>query len=91
MVSDDRTLYSAAKDVHLDLLRELALLTTKPFYLRVQRRRDVLTDVERVVSLAAAVAPVDSVSGRQMELKLLEFDGEPSMELLKSIGQRRPV
>ncbi len=51
----------------------------------------VLTDVERVAALAAAVAPVDSVFlDAKMEQDLLELDEESSMELLESIGQTEP-
>jgi len=51
----------------------------------------VLTDAERVASLAAAVAPADSVFlDAKMEQELLELDEESSMELLESIGQTEP-
>ncbi len=91
VLSDDRTLYSAAKDVDLDLLRELSLLTTKPFLYVFNADESVLTDAERVASLAAAVAPADSVFlDAKMEQELLELDEESSMELLESIGQAEP-
>jgi len=91
ILSDDRTLYSAAKDVDLALLRELSLLTTKPFLYVFNADESVLTDAERVASLAAAVAPADSVFlDAKMEQELLELDEESSMELLESIGQTEP-
>ena len=91
VLSDDRTLYSAAKDVDLPLLRELSLLTTKPFLYVFNADESVLTDTERVASLAAAVAPADSVFlDAKMEQELLELDEESSMELLESIGQTEP-
>ncbi len=91
VLSDDRTLYSAAKDVVLDVLRELSLLTTKPFLYVFNADESVLTDAERVASLAAAVAPADSVFlDAKMEQELLELDEESSMELLESIGQAEP-
>ena len=91
ILSDDRTLYSAAKDVDLGLLRELSLLTTKPFLYVFNADESVLTDVERVTALAAAVAPADSVFlDAKMEQELLELDEESSMELLESIGQTEP-
>ena len=91
VLSDDRTLYSAAKDVDLDVLRELSLLTTKPFLYVFNADESVLTDAERVASLAAAVAPADSVFlDAKMEQELLELDEESSMELLESIGQTEP-
>jgi len=91
VLSDDRTLYSAAKDVDLDVLRELSLLTTKPFLYVFNADESVLTDAARVASLAAAVAPADSVFlDAKMEQELLELDEESSMELLESIGQTEP-
>ncbi len=91
VLSDDRTLYSAAKDVDLYLLRELSLLTTKPFLYVFNADESVLTDAARVASLAAAVAPADSVFlDAKMEQELLELDEESSMELLESIGQTEP-
>ena len=91
VLSDDRTLYSAAKDVDLHVLRELSLLTTKPFLYVFNADESVLTDAERVASLAAAVAPADSVFlDAKMEQELLELDEESSMELLESIGQAEP-
>jgi len=91
VLSDDRTLYSAAKEVDLELLRELSLLTTKPFLYVFNADESVLTDAERVASLAAAVAPADSVFlDAKMEQELLELDEESSMELLESIGQTEP-
>ena len=90
-LSDDRTLYSAAEDVDLYLLRELSLLTTKPFLYVFNADESVLTDAARVASLAAAVAPADSVFlDAKMEQELLELDEESSMELLESIGQTEP-
>jgi len=91
VLSDDRTLYSAAKEVDLALLRELSLLTTKPFLYVFNADESLLTDAERVASLAAAVAPADSVFlDAKMEQELLELDEESSMELLESIGQTEP-
>jgi len=91
VLSDDRTLYSAAEDVDLYLLRELSLLTTKPFLYVFNADESVLTDAARVASLAAAVAPADSVFlDAKMEQELLELDEESSMELLESIGQTEP-
>jgi len=74
-----------------DLLRELSLLTTKPFLYVFNADESVLTDAARVASLAAAVAPADSVFlDAKMEQELLELDEESSMELLESIGQTEP-
>jgi len=91
VLSDDRTLYSAAKELELPLLRELSLLTTKPFLYVFNADESVLTDESRVAELRAAVAPADAVFlDAKVEQELLELDEESSLELLESIGQSEP-
>ncbi|WP_127782210.1 redox-regulated ATPase YchF [Rhodococcus sp. X156] len=91
VLSDDRTLYSAAKELDLELLRELSLLTTKPFLYVFNADESVLTDDARVADLRAAVAPADAVFlDAKVEQELLELDEESSLELLESIGQAEP-
>jgi len=91
VLSDDRTLYSAAKELELPLLRELSLLTTKPFLYVFNADESVLTDESRVADLRAAVAPADAVFlDAKVEQELLELDEESSLELLESIGQSEP-
>ena len=91
VLSDDRTLYSAAKELELPLLRELSLLTTKPFLYVFNADESVLTDESRVAYLRAAVAPADAVFlDAKVEQELLELDEESSLELLESIGQSEP-
>jgi GTP-binding protein YchF len=91
VLSDDRTLYSAAKELDLPLLRELSLLTAKPFLYVFNSDEAVLTDEARVAELRAAVAPADAVFlDAKVEQELLELDEESSLELLESIGQSEP-
>jgi len=91
VLSDDRTLYSAAKELELPLLRELSLLTTKPFLYVFNADESVLTAESRVAELRAAVAPADAVFlDAKVEQELLELDEESSLELLESIGQSEP-
>ena len=91
VLSDSRTLISAAKELDLTLLRELTLLTTKPFLYVFNADEAVLTDAARKAELAAAVAPADAVFlDAKVEQELLELDDESSLELLESIGQSEP-
>ncbi len=91
VLSDSRTLISAPKEVDLPLLRELTLLTTKPFLYVFNADEAVLTDEARRAELAAAVAPADCVFlDAKVEQELLELDDESSLELLESIGQSEP-
>ena len=91
VLSDSRTLISAAKELDLTLLRELTLLTSKPFLYVFNADEAVLTDEVRKAELAAAVAPADAVFlDAKVEQELLELDDESSLELLESIGQSEP-
>jgi GTP-binding protein YchF len=80
------TLFSAGVDA--SLLRELNLLTTKPFLYVFNADEAVLTDEERVASLRELVAPADAVFlDAKIEAELQELDDESAAELLESIGQ----
>ena len=70
------------------LLRELNLLTTKPFLYVFNADESVLTDAARVAELRALVAPADAVFlDAKIESELTELDDESAAELLESIGQ----
>jgi ribosome-binding ATPase YchF (GTP1/OBG family) len=72
-------------------LRELNLLTTKPFLYVFNADESVLTDDAKVAELKAAVAPADAVFlDAKIESELVELDDESAMELLESIGQTEP-
>ena len=80
------TLFAAKVDT--SLLRELNLLTTKPFLYVFNADEAVLTDEARVASLRELVAPADAVFlDAKIEAELQELDDESAAELLESIGQ----
>jgi GTP-binding protein YchF len=87
-----RTLFSAQSEVDGSLLRELSLLTTKPFLYVFNADENVLADDARRAQLAELVAPADAVFlDAKVEAELLELDDEESVrELLESIGQAEP-
>jgi ribosome-binding ATPase len=80
------TLFAAGVDVAP--LRELNLMTTKPFLYAFNADESVLTDEARKAELRAIVAPADAVFlDAKIEAELAELDDESAMELLESIGQ----
>ena len=86
-----RTLFSARAEIELPLLRELSLLTAKPFLYVFNSDEAVLTDDSRKAELVAAVAPADAVFlDAKVESELLELDEESARELLQSVGQPEP-
>jgi GTP-binding protein YchF len=86
-----RTLFAAQSEVDTELLRELSLLTTKPFLYVFNADEGVLTDEARVKELRELVAPADAVFlDAKVESELLELDEESARELLESIGQHEP-
>ncbi|GAA1032992.1 MULTISPECIES: redox-regulated ATPase YchF [Amycolatopsis] len=87
-----RTLFQAQKDIDSEALRELSLLTTKPFLYVFNADEAVLTDDARREELAKLVAPADAVFlDAKVEAELLELDDEESVrELLESVGQLEP-
>jgi GTP-binding protein YchF len=84
-----KTLFQAGVD--RDILRELSLLTTKPFLYVFNSDEAVLTDDARRKELTELVAPADAVFlDAKVESELLELDDESAAELLESIGQPEP-
>jgi len=80
------TLFSAGVDA--SVLRELNLLTTKPFLYVFNADEAVLTDAARIAELRKLVAPADAVFlDAAIESELAELDDESAAELLESIGQ----
>lgn len=81
-----KTLFAAGVDAAA--LRELNLLTTKPFLYVFNADEAVLADPARVGELRALVAPADAVFlDAAIESELTELDDESAAELLESIGQ----
>jgi len=87
-----RTLFAAGSEVDIALLRDLTLLTTKPFLYVFNADESVLADKARRDELAELVSPADAVFlDAKVEAELLELDDEAAMrELLESIGQEEP-
>jgi len=91
ILEDGRTLFSAQDEVDRALLRDLHLLTAKPFLYVFNSDEAVLTSEERKAELRAAVAPADCVFlDAKVESELLELDEDDARELLESIGQDEP-
>ncbi len=86
ILNGGRTLFAAGVDTAE--LRELNLLTTKPFLYVFNADEGVLTDEARVAELREMVAPADAVFlDAKIEAELQELDDESAAELLESIGQ----
>ncbi len=91
LLDQGRTLFSARATLDLDVLKELSLLTAKPFLYVFNADEAVLTDDAKRAELAASVAPADSVFlDAKVEFELLELDDESAAELLESVGQSEP-
>jgi GTP-binding protein YchF len=87
VLNDGRTLASDAS-VDRTLLRELFLLTAKPFIYVVNVDETQLADPSVVVPVAAAVAPADVIAlCAKLESELVELSPEEAAELLSSYGQ----
>ena len=91
LLDQGKTLFSARATLDLVALRELSLLTAKPFLYVFNADESVLTDDARRAELAASVAPADAVFlDAKVEHELLEMDAESAAELLESVGQSEP-
>lgn len=93
ILEDDRTLFEAAKNGEIDLaaIRDLHLMTAKPFLYVFNSDEDVLTDEDKKQELRDLVAPAEAVFlDAKTETDLLELDEEERAELLASVGQDEP-
>ncbi|WP_405485659.1 redox-regulated ATPase YchF [Nocardia sp. NBC_00511] len=91
ILDSGRTLFAAQKELDVELLKELSLLTIKPFLYVFNADEGVLTDDAKKAELKAAVAPADAVFlDAKIESELIELDDESALELLESIGQSEP-
>ncbi|MFD7845171.1 redox-regulated ATPase YchF [Nocardia sp. NPDC059764] len=91
ILNGGKTLFAARAHIDTDLLKELSLLTIKPFLYVFNADESVLTDEAKKDELKAAVAPADAVFlDAKVEAELLELDEESALELLESIGQTEP-
>ena len=81
-----KTISSSGLD--LSLLRELHLLTAKPFLYVFNLDEAGLVDASQRAALASLVAPAEAVFlDAQVESELIEMSDEDALELLQSMGQ----
>ncbi|GAB3609899.1 redox-regulated ATPase YchF [Humibacter ginsengiterrae] len=78
----------SATGLDLAPIRELGLLTSKPFIFVFNVDEAVLTDAVRKAELAALVAPAHAVFlDAKLESELIDLDEDDAAELLASTGQ----
>ncbi|WP_022894238.1 redox-regulated ATPase YchF [Agromyces subbeticus] len=78
----------SAASVDLEPIRELGLLTAKPFIYVFNVDEAVLTDDARKAELSALVAPAEAVFlDAKIESELIDLDPADAAELLASTGQ----
>jgi ribosome-binding ATPase len=90
ILNEGTTLYAgaAAAGIDVDELRELHLLTTKPFLYVFNVDEEELADQDFLAELRALVAPAEAVfMDAKVESELIELPEEEARELLESIGQ----
>src|SRR5580698_7738424 len=88
ILNEGRTISSAAAEVDVMLLRELHLLTAKPFIYVFNVDEGSLGDADLAARLSAAVAPANVVVlCAQIEAELASLPAEEAKELLESYGQ----
>ncbi|MBF4463442.1 MULTISPECIES: redox-regulated ATPase YchF [unclassified Rathayibacter] len=78
----------SASSLDLDPIRELGLLTAKPFIYVFNVDEAVLTDTARKAELAALVAPAQAIFlDAKIESELIDLDEADAAEMLESTGQ----
>ena len=78
----------SAASVDLEPIKELGLLTAKPFIYVFNVDEAVLTDAAKRAELAALVAPAEAVFlDAKIESELIDLDPDDAAELLASTGQ----
>jgi hypothetical protein len=79
---------AAAAGIDMAALRELSLLTAKPFVYVFNVDEDGLTDTDLQGRMRALVEPADCVFlDAKLEAELVELDADEAAELLASVGQ----
>ena len=77
-----------ASGIDREPLRELHLLTAKPFLYVFNLDEDALTNADMRSELASLVAPAEAVFlDAKVEMELIEMDEAEALELLQSMGQ----
>ncbi|MGC9668084.1 redox-regulated ATPase YchF [Planosporangium sp. 12N6] len=93
LLNNGTTLYAGAKAAGIDTaeLRELHLLTAKPFLYVFNVDEEELANEEFLAELRALVAPAEAVfMDAKVESELIELPEDEARELLESIGQHEP-
>ncbi|MET9295177.1 redox-regulated ATPase YchF [Streptomyces sp. NPDC003077] len=94
ILEEGRTLFSAGitkESEQGELLRDLHLLTTKPFLYVFNVDEDELTDESFKNEQRALVAPAEAIFlNAKLEADLAELDDAEALELLQSVGQEEP-
>ena len=90
LLNEGTTLHAGAAKAGIDvvLLRDLSLLTAKPFVYAFNLDEDGLADPDLQERLRTLVAPADAVFlDAKLEAELAELDAAEAAELLASVGQ----
>ncbi|WP_291049282.1 redox-regulated ATPase YchF [Herbiconiux sp.] len=78
----------SSSSIDLEPIRELGLLTSKPFIYVFNVDEEILNDAARKDALAALVAPAQAIFlDAKLESELIDLDAEDAAELLASTGQ----
>ncbi len=86
ILDSGRTLFSAGFDT--EAVKELFLLTAKPFLYVINCDEEQLTDEEFKARMCELVAPAEAVFlDAKVESELVELSDEEALELLQSVGQ----
>jgi ribosome-binding ATPase YchF (GTP1/OBG family) len=88
VLDSGRTVFAAGLD--RGPLRELHLLTAKPFLYVFNLDENELVDTDLRAELSALVAPAEAVFlDAKVEMELIEMDEADALELLQSMGSPR--
>lgn len=86
ILNSGKTLFAAGFDS--TPIRELFLLTSKPFVYVINADEDELNDEEFRARMRELVAPAEAVFlNAKLEAELIELDDDEALELLQSVGQ----
>jgi GTP-binding protein YchF len=86
LLNTGTTLFAAGFDT--EPLRELFLLTAKPFVYVINADEDELVDDAFRAQIAELIAPAEAVFlNAKLEAELAELDASEALELLQSVGQ----
>ncbi len=91
ILNEGRTIFSASKEVNINDLRDLHLLTAKPFLYVFNVDEAGLAASEKVASLVEHVAPAKAiVLCAQLEAELASLERDDAVEMLNSYGLEEP-